>query len=198
MQLMQSQAMMVDKFLYELILYYDTHSSKILSFQEYLGMPGVNGVVFEHELFHAFIVANYKQKKMDFNVFNLTVDARQAKYIDIIEGNTEAFMSCGGFTAIWQDETDDREERHSTNKSVRETNQTVRTANRIVIITSATSLFVAAISAVISYFSYRATTNDTTQNRQIEVLQSMQEAIRKNDTVVLKNQNFRFFDTSRH
>jgi hypothetical protein len=187
MQLMESQAMLVDKFLYELILYCDTHAGKTLSFQEYLGMDGVNGIVFEHELFHAFIVANYKQKKMDFNVFNLTVDARHGKYVDLIDGNTEAFMSVGGFMGIWQDEATDRTERNSTNDSVRRTNNTVRIANRIIIIASIASFVVAVGSAGISYMSYQTTKNDTAITRQIRVLQGMQQAIERKDTVFVKD-----------
>ena len=183
MFLLQKQARLVDEFLYELILYCDTHAGNTLPFIEYLGFPNINGIVFEHELYHAFVVANYKQNKMGMKVFNLTVDSNKGKFVDLIDGETEAFMSSGGFMGIWQDEATDRKERGSTNKSVRRTNKTVRLANRIIIITSATSLFVSIISAGISFNSYRAITNDTTLTQQIKVLQKMQEALQKKDTV---------------
>ena len=183
MQLMERDAILVDSFLNELILHCDITRDKTLAFVDYLGMDGVNGIIFEHNLFHAFIIANYKQKKMDFQAFNLTTDGKNGKYVDLIDGNTEAFMSAGGFMAIWQDEATDRKERHSTNKSVRKTNKTVRKANVIVIVISITSLLVSILSAGISYMTYNSTTNDTAINRQIKVLQLMQQTLNRKDTV---------------
>lgn len=179
MKLTEKNSRIVDDFLKELIRHFDAGNGESLTIDEYQQV-GNNSLISFHAIFHALIIADYTQKKFVFKAFQLNIIDKKP-HVDLQHGFTEAFLSVGGFSAIWQDEENDRIERLATNRSVRTTNTTV-------MITSSVSVLAAIVSVIIALYTYKKPIEDLKEVNKIPTqLELLRGSIEKTNSLHILN-----------